>query len=253
MKKHIDEKHIHEKHVDEKDNEGYNEAIDNLAELAAENLKAAFPEKFQKYDTLGDEFKKELHHNIDDFMQHFRQGYNAILTEAIRRHGRDSDYCKKIIPKSHKKNDLKHTNKNLNAILGFSDESLTVMYDTARALLEDKQTQDASDAFFFLSSLSPGTSTFWLGYARSERMNQRQNVALGAYQMSLIFNGEEPEHYLEAASCCIEMHDLDMAEEFLCQAESYAEEHPRADTATLLREYATQGKAELKQLKLQAR
>jgi len=234
-----------EKHTDE----NFNQAIDSLGEAAAENLKTLFPDKFKNYEGLAKEIKNELHRDLNDFMQHFRQGYHVIVKEAIRRHGRDSEYCKKLIPKSRTPHDLLTQNKNLNSILGFSNESLTVMYDTARALLEDKQTQDAADAFFFLSSLSPATSTFWLGFARSERLNQHFDKALGAYQMSLIFNGEEPEYYLEAARCCLEMHDFDRAEEILNQAEVYATEHPRVPTGTLLRECAIKGKAELNLLK----
>lgn len=88
--------------------------------------------------------------------------------------------------------------------LGFSNDAVLDFYNVAKNLLEQKRYAEAADAFFFLTQLAPQVKAFWLGMARSERLNNRLDQAIPLYIATIAFDESDQEAYLECVRCCLE-------------------------------------------------
>ncbi len=110
-------------------------------------------------------------------------------------------------------------------ILEFSDDAILGFYAAAQELLNQKRYGDASDAFFFLSQLAPQVKAFWLGMARSERLNHRIEEAIGLYLCVIAMEEADKSVYMECVRCCLSVGKTEEALQILDMALGYAAEH----------------------------
>ncbi len=130
----------------------------------------------------------------------------------------------------------------LQKMLGFSDDTVMGFYEAACALLQNKRYQDSADAFFFLSHLAPQVKAFWLGQARSERLQQHPNEAIPLYMAALALDQGNEDLYLECVRCCLAANNVEAAHSVLDDAISYASAHTDDTGCKKLHDTCTQGK-----------
>ncbi len=112
-------------------------------------------------------------------------------------------------------------------ILGFSDDAVVGFYDTAKELMDQKRYGDAGDAFFFLTQLAPQVRAFWLGLARSEKLNGQIERAIPLYVAAIALDQSDKDSYIECVQCCLEADKHDEAVQILELALEYASENPQ--------------------------
>jgi len=127
-------------------------------------------------------------------------------------------------------------------LLGFSDEAVMDFYDAACSLLDQKEYKKAADAFFFLAHLAPQVKAFWLGMARSERLNKNTKAAVGWYVNAILIDQSDTDLYMECVRCCIGGKCYEEAVAVLNLALAYAQDHPDEEGMTELHDVAIQGK-----------
>lgn len=111
-------------------------------------------------------------------------------------------------------------------ILKFSDDAMLGFYHAAGRLLDEKKYGDSADAFFFLTQLAPQVTAFWLGLARSERLNNHLDQAIPLYVTAIAIEGGDKEVYLECVRCCLAAGKKEEAIQILDMALTYCDEHP---------------------------
>lgn len=101
--------------------------------------------------------------------------------------------------------------KTFQEIIGYSDETMHKFYLAARALFEAQRYKEASDAFLFLTTLDPFSSTYWIGMGLCEQVNEDYQSALVAYGMAVLSNQDDPYAHYYSASCYYGLRDYDNA------------------------------------------
>ncbi len=132
--------------------------------------------------------------------------------------------------------------RGLKDVLGFSDDAVVGFYEAACTLLEQQRYEDARDAFFFLSHLSPHVGAFWLGQARSEQLNGSPDEAIAYYMAALGLDQANLELYMECVRCCLAAYNFDSALTVLDNAIDYANQHPDNGNSTQLHDAAVEAK-----------
>ena len=127
-------------------------------------------------------------------------------------------------------------------LLGFSNEAVMDFYEAACSLLDQKEYTKAADAFFFLAHLAPHVKAFWLGMARSERLNRNTKAAIGWYVNALLVDQSDTDLYMECVRCCIAGECHEEAVAILNLALAYAQDHPDEEGMAELHDVAIQGK-----------
>ncbi len=75
----------------------------------------------------------------------------------------------------------------LQEIMGWETETVLDMYDAAVRLAGNNRYEDASDAFFFLTTINPNIPSFWIGFGTCMKYLGKIDDAMMAYKMSIIF------------------------------------------------------------------
>lgn len=101
--------------------------------------------------------------------------------------------------------------KTLQQGLGISDHELERYYRAACRLLQKKQYDQASDAFFYLTMMDPHAHSYWLNLGLAEQLRGHYQDAVAAYGMAAISNSSDPIPHVYAAECYLEMDRLDSA------------------------------------------
>ena len=99
----------------------------------------------------------------------------------------------------------------LQEIFGYNDETMEKFYGAAYNLFQDKQYQEAANAFVFLTMLSPFVANYWLGLGMAEQMLEEYEAALTAYAMSIMLNATNPIPYFHSAKCLFAINEPDRA------------------------------------------
>lgn len=219
-----------------------NQTIDQLMA----DLKANHDESKEKLPYL--EIEKEVRSQLENVFEtcgnRFIQGYVILLDDAQKNKKNLFPYLPEKLDKQNESEENLNNRKNLWEILGLHANALSTFYTTALNLLERNKYQEASNAFFCLSLLSPNMAPIWQGLARSEWALNRKEDALDAYQAALLVEGNRFNLYSEAIRCAVECKDGKKLAAFLDIALEYADQHPEETTSKALKDSALKLKEE---------
>ncbi len=87
--------------------------------------------------------------------------------------------------------------------------------DYAHKLKEQGKMETASDVYFALIFLDPGSYEAWMGYGKCEKKLEQYENALAAFQNAISMKSESPTPYLLAAECCMQLEEYGDAVSFL--------------------------------------
>ena len=110
----------------------------------------------------------------------------------------------------------------LKGLLGFSSETMALMYQSAHHFFTEHQYEEAAEAFLFLATLDPDNFDYWLGLGMSVQMRGDYEAGIDAYEMAAFIEVENPISYFYLSKCFFAMHDRENAKQALEMAIDYA-------------------------------
>ena len=102
--------------------------------------------------------------------------------------------------------------------------------------MEQRKYEQAADAFFFLTQISPLVKTFWMGLGHCERFNSHIERAVPAYLMAVSIEPNDQEAYLECMRGLLALGKVTEALDLLDMAISHADENSGEAWARQLRD-----------------
>lgn len=115
--------------------------------------------------------------------------------------------------------------KTFQEILEFDEKTMQDFYRVARNLLDRNQSQDAVDAFLFLTTLNPFVSAYWVGLGMCEQLQEEYKRALVAYAMAQVTDRTNPIPQYYSAACHHALGETDRALTCLEKAIEDADEY----------------------------
>lgn len=95
--------------------------------------------------------------------------------------------------------------RNMQSIVGWSDEIILDMYDAAVRISSRQEYEKAADAFLFLTALNPGIASFWIGSGLCLQKQGRYDEALYVFRCGLVHTCDDWAMYAHTVRCCLEM------------------------------------------------
>lgn len=128
-------------------------------------------------------------------------------------------------------------------IFGFSDDEMQEFYKISMQYFNDKQFEEASDCFLFLTALNPSESNLWIKYGNTEHALGHFQDALLAYSQAMFWDSIDPFPHFYAAEAYQRLGDLHHAKEciYICLRliDEHAEYAPLRQLAYKLQESIT--------------
>lgn len=108
-------------------------------------------------------------------------------------------------------------NQTLQEVMGFENQLLEDFYQFASDLFYNKKISDASDVFYYLTTLNPYVPTFWQALATTEEVQKRFESAMSSYAMMTLLDASDFTPALNVANCLIKLNQQQEAKKFLHQ------------------------------------
>jgi tetratricopeptide (TPR) repeat protein len=109
--------------------------------------------------------------------------------------------------------------KSLQEILGISDQFLEKGKAIADNALEEKDYDNAADAFYFLASIKGEDGDLWLGLGLAEQERENYPDAVEAFQLAYLCSDQEtPFPLMFIAQCYYSIGEIEIGKEFEKQA-----------------------------------
>lgn len=116
--------------------------------------------------------------------------------------------------------------KTAQEIMEISDATMAEFYKAASHLFENRHYADAANGFLFLVSMNAYNHDYWLGLGMATQMCGDFEAAINAYEMSAIYEVDNPIPYFYLAKCLFAMHERQSALLALDIAIQYAGDNP---------------------------
>lgn len=91
--------------------------------------------------------------------------------------------------------------KSLQEIIGYSDDVMDELYQSACMVFKEGHFQEAQDGFLFLTTLNPYVYAYWLGLAMSYQHLEEYEQAILAYECAIAIHQEKPAPYFFVGVC----------------------------------------------------
>lgn len=96
-------------------------------------------------------------------------------------------------------------------LLGFTEQSLNVFHRAAYRMIENKAFDKARDVSYFLVTIAPWASQFWVCLGRCDVGLQNFDVAIHEFAQAIEINPTESTSYQELVNLLIEAHEFKQA------------------------------------------
>lgn len=119
-------------------------------------------------------------------------------------------------------------------LLGFSEKSINIFYQTVLRMLDDKAFTKARDVCYFLVTIAPWVSQLWVCIGRCDAGLQNYEVAFEEFAMAIEVNPTDATAYREIIDLLIEMHEFNRASSLCDAGLQFTVEHKDEPWAQLL-------------------
>src|SRR5262249_20144261 len=110
-------------------------------------------------------------------------------------------------------------------LLGFSEKSLNVFYHAVCRLIEDKAFKRARDVCYFLLTIAPGVSQFWVCIGRCDAGLGAYDVAFQEFAQAIKVDPTDAAAYQEIIDLLVETHEFDKAFSICKAGMQYGSDH----------------------------
>lgn len=130
-------------------------------------------------------------------------------------------------------------------LLGFTEKSLNVFYHTVLRLMEDKLFERARDVCYFLVTIAPGVSQFWISIGRCDANLHGYETALLELSRAIELDPTEVTAYLDLIELFLEMHEFNSASDWCDAGVQFALEHRQEPWSDKLRAILEEEKSKI--------
>lgn len=191
---------------------------------------------------------------VQDAMNLFQQTYNKgykILLEELKKSNVD------LKPFQTKEESLKmldnpialkrflEQGKAISEVLGFSEESVDKLYQTAHHILAEKRYQDAKDAFFFLVTIAPQVTECWLGLGFAYGQCKETEGAIHSYLRAIALSPHKADGYIAFMRLFSAQGDIPRAQRVCEIGMEFVKEHEKQPWAQELAKALTETREKL--------
>ena len=107
--------------------------------------------------------------------------------------------------------DAIHDGKSLQEMIGYSDELMQKLYESALEVFNEKRYREAADGFLFLTTLNPYVYAYWLGLGMSEQLLEEYEQAILAYECASSCETQNPAPHYYLAACHLLLNEKEEA------------------------------------------
>jgi len=91
--------------------------------------------------------------------------------------------------------------KSLQDIIGYSDELMQKLYQSALEVFHSKFYRESADGFLFLTTLNPYVYAYWMGLGMSQQHLEEYEQAILAYECATSADPDAPQPHFYLAAC----------------------------------------------------
>lgn len=124
------------------------------------------------------------------------------------------------------------SNISYKTFLKISDPCMQSLYLGAKALFDEKNYQDAIQAFFVLCFFDPTVFVYWVGFGHSNYNQKYYEPAINGYSMASSLRPSDSSPHIWAANCFEEIKNFENAEIALDEALSLEKSKDKRDAKT---------------------
>jgi tetratricopeptide (TPR) repeat protein len=212
----------------------FEEALSEYIKLVIDEKKAEYsPGGLEPFSVQADKMRKQLADSMHTFHKSFTTGYQFLLQELVKmdpeidiEHFQAHDSGKGVLDDPEAFIAYLTDGGLLFELLGFSPEILLKFYSAGCELMKKGQFSEAESAFFFLVTISPQVSNFWLALGYCYARLSEWEKAIGACLYSIELNRQNSQGYLTLIRIYNQMQEQEKALEVCQEALMVAKSHP---------------------------
>lgn len=207
---------------DHSDDPAFEKALNDYLKVTHQKEKTEYSAETEPFKAYAQKFRVKLKEELFQFQKAYASGYRLLLGELLKETPNlDLTSFKpnienlKLLDDPQAFLEFVAEGKTISDLLGFTPEVMLTFYEVANRLVEAARFQEGVDAFFFLATISPDTSEYWLdlGYCHSQ-LGQYQ-AAVDAYFRAIDIDPNSFDSYLSCATTYVKMQDFDSAKRVL--------------------------------------
>lgn len=214
-------------------------AIESFAETVATEQCEGYHSLLEPIEAYKARVKADIIESSTDLSKRFHRGYSIIIEELKRLKEQGSEEVPQQIEdfvalEEQLKNEpnfgeVRETGKSVGERINISDENLLSMYAAASQLFEDKNLDEAVEAFTFLTVLAPDLPLLWMELGRVREEMQNFKEAMSAYTMAICTDPTNEDGYQGLTKCCIDTKNYEEALNVFDQSLQLLEEEQEED------------------------
>lgn len=186
------------------------------------------PSSLKPFATQAAQIRGEMEKALYDFYTNFSAGYSVFSKQGFT-----IDFEK---VNSDQLNQKLEEGESLQKIFGISDETLNNLYGIACNLYEEKRFEEAKNAFYFLTCLTPNIQQIWMGLGQTYCELQQYDEAIKNLLHAITLDRTNIDAYLSCLHALYSIHDVDKAKTVCEEGISFCEEHNFQELNQMLHE-----------------
>lgn len=247
------------------DSKNENVKVDQNFETAIENYlisivaaeKEGYQSSLQPFAVREHEIRAKVSEAFHFFQKSFAQGYRTLIEELIHEMeiSKSEENLLALVEVDPEK--LKifgdtealikalEEGKSIYELLGYTEKSLNVFYHAVRHLLENKEFERARDVCYFLVTIAPGVSQFWVSLGQCDANLKAYESAFYELSKAIEVDPTEVNAYSNIIDLLQETHEFDKATGLCDAGVQFALEHREESWAEILRARLEEKKNEI--------
>lgn len=221
----------------------FEEDLKDFIDAVLDEEKKEFQPGIESFEVHASKIRQEISDAMHEFQKNYRNGYLTVC-EKLQEQGItppevDEDQLA-IFDDPVEFMDALESGQAIYQLLGFSSEVMTQFYEVGATLAEENDFAKARDVFYFLVTIAPDISSFWLGLGMCNAKIQNYEKSLMSYRRSIAINPHNPDAYLGACHAAIKLGFVDeaiaLSDEGLLLAKDHSSEPWAEELAPILEE-----------------
>lgn len=192
-----------------KSTEEANLAVNGIVkEIVSEVEMPHYLEGVQTSEQYKARIESKLHDGFMDYIHTIERGYRTLI-EGVQRSGKKIDAFLLTQDKLDKIKDSPLFRKNLQEgkmyqqQMDYTDEQMVELYELALQLFQEHKFSEAADSFFFLATLNPLITSYWIAAACALEQMHRTQEACQIYRIAIMVDPFNLDNWKRAFSCCL--------------------------------------------------
>lgn len=172
-------------------------------------------ESTQEKSRIQNEIARLISDSSIDYVEQLRRGYLTLI-QSVEKYGGDASSYKLEI-KSQENEEITGQNlpvgKYVQEEIGYTNDQMVELYEVASRLFDERHYPEALDAFFFLGSLMPRVSSYWIAVGSCYEKMHKTEEAFQIYRLAILLDPLEIKNWIHGFRVAIAGHHIHEIEE----------------------------------------